>query len=245
MLPFLVLAIVRSTMYNKSSLLCPPARAARGVLKMEGNFRKTAFGGFKRQDVLQYIDGLSSEYTDEIELLNKEKGDLQNEISSLASEIASLAGDNEQLSARAELGDKAKAEAAETVARAEREVEILKEQNRQLTEKIAVLEERCARFEEASIEIGKAAIYAENMAKDIIAAATAEADRIKAEADGVKSAAYKGAADFGNTLEGAKSEFNAAVITAQNAVNAMLSAVYAATAPDDQMAIIPNEPTDM
>ena len=65
-----------------------------------GNFRRSAFGGFNRDDVVGYIEKYSAEHhasLAENEKLRSENGELSLKVSELEGEVEKLKADNSEL----------------------------------------------------------------------------------------------------------------------------------------------------
>ncbi len=73
---------------------------------MSANFKTCLFGGFDRQDVVSYIEKLSRENRQQVELMEKEKGELEAKVAELtakADELVALRAQVEELQAQAQL----------------------------------------------------------------------------------------------------------------------------------------------
>ncbi len=63
-------------------------------------FRSAAFGGFNRQDVLNFLEKFEKEHTEKVALLTKERDDGQEGLASLQSRVTQLEQENTQVQAK-------------------------------------------------------------------------------------------------------------------------------------------------
>ncbi len=162
-------------------------------MEASGKFKKTAFGGFKRKDVLAYIDRISSEYVREQaelkqqleELIKKESNHeqivsrLKENINELEERLKAQNEANEQLEEKIKILAEDIEQKKDMLTEKDRQYTLALEENRQLASKNEALADKCRKFDEASFEIGKAVMYAKKSADNIINEAVANAREIE------------------------------------------------------------------
>lgn len=106
----------------------------------ENGFFRTAFRGFKKQDVLEYIDSLNAAHCDEMAALTQELATSRKERDLLAEKLPVLQQEVAALKAEAESGVQAK----NALEDASRRLAVLEDENRQQKEKLETLSEKAA-----------------------------------------------------------------------------------------------------
>lgn len=101
----------------------------------ENGFFKTAFRGFRKEDVLNYIDSLNAEHCEETEALQTEKTQLAAQLSVLQQQLPAL---QEQADAAAQL--------QQALEQAEGRLALLEQENDALTAKLSAAEAEAARL---------------------------------------------------------------------------------------------------
>ena len=123
----------------------------------ENGFFATAFRGFKKEDVLTYIDSLNAEHFEELSALQQEVATLKEENEKLSADVPAMKAELETLRVQA-----AKAEALRTaLEQAEQRAVALEDEKRTLENKVAELEPRAA---EATRLTNENAVQAEQLA---------------------------------------------------------------------------------
>ena len=92
----------------------------------ENGFFGTAFRGFRKEDVLNYIDNLNTAHCEEVAALTQQAADLKNDNERLAAQLPALQTEVEQLRVRAEQAERfetALAEATEVNAKLSEQLE--------------------------------------------------------------------------------------------------------------------------
>lgn len=166
-------------------------------------FKKSIFGGFNRQNVLQCIEELNARSAEELEAKEAEKEQLEAQVKDLEARLDVQRKTNEELMAQKEARDRDFAEFQEKIDRAiaasnelknqlelqQKEIQTLKAANSELSVKKGLLEENNrvlkARVEEleeaqsgkkAGFEIGEMMVEAKKTADSIVNRASRQAD---------------------------------------------------------------------
>ncbi len=163
----------------------------------QNTFKTAVFGGFDKDDVLKYIDAMTMEFTNTEEQLGDEVAAAQRELSEKEDELREQVGVGDELRARyLELQGQLQAAAAQIKslqselaavrgysAEQEKELAIVKEQNRLLADQVERSKEENERAEAAAGEWSAALDAAGESARVMIAGAGAGAKNMVAEAE--------------------------------------------------------------
>ena len=157
----------------------------------ENRFRTVAFGGFHKQDVLNYITSASKDYQDQSVDLKKKVESLQSERDALAEKNAAAEEVRKKNAADLERLSETLAERTDALTRAERELSALKESYEQAAARLAELEEKLPRLEAdaqayAALKDHTATIELEahRKAQETIDQAQTQAVKIRSELEG-------------------------------------------------------------
>ena len=193
-------------------------------------FRKSAFGGFKRQDVLQCIEELNAHHTEALEEKEAEKKELSEQLQALTEELEEQKRMTEKNEARtrdfAECQEKieraivASSELKNQLESQQKEIQALKAANSELSVKRSLLEENNrtlkARVEEleeeksgrkTSIEIGEMMVEAKKTADGILSRASRQADAAHASAEAETAGISARLAEIRTQLSEASEDF--------------------------------------
>ena len=179
---------------------------------MQENFRSQAFG-FNKKDVVDYIFNLNNEKeklemesSAEIKELSAENERLTSENLTLASEKERLEEEVQKLRAEVADADIHKSRLFEEINETrrmlldnEREFNIKNEQISKLIAENEDYAEKCEKYAEISRDVGKTIMEAKQMAMDIV-------ERAKKEAEEIRKATEKSAAETLRELSGANTE---------------------------------------
>ena len=113
----------------------------------ENRFRTVAFGGFHKQDVLNYITSASKDYQDQSVDLKKKVESLQSERDALAEKYAAAEETRKKYAADCERYSTTLTERTDALTRSERELSALKEIYEQAAARLAELEGRLPQLE--------------------------------------------------------------------------------------------------
>ena len=113
----------------------------------ENRFRTVAFGGFHKQDVLNYITSASKDYQDQSVDLKKKVESLQSERDALAEKYAAAEETRKKYAIDCERYSTTLTERTDALTRAERELSALKEAHEQAVARLAELEKKLPQLE--------------------------------------------------------------------------------------------------
>ena len=151
-------------------------------------FRTVAFGGFHKQDVLDYITSSSKEYQNQIAGLKEQAESAQREREELAEKAESAEAARQERAAECERLSAALTERTAALEQAERELAALKAEHETASARLAELEEKLPGLEEdatayAALKDRTATIELEahRKAQETMEEATAQAAKIRSE----------------------------------------------------------------
>lgn len=175
------------------------------VMRMEVvKFKKSLFGGFRRRDVLQFIEEFAAEKADEIHDLTEKVNQLQAKLNDTQTELQTRCAERNQIATqREELAEKAKQQEerlavmeedlkkASSESKAslqllkERDVKIafLEDKAQKLTIKLEACESKSRKYDKLSVEIGEMILEAKQSAEVIIRQAEHRSAELTAETD--------------------------------------------------------------
>lgn len=175
------------------------------VMRMEiVKFKKSLFGGFRRRDVLQFIEEFAGEKADEINELTEKVNQLQTKLNDTQTELQTRCAERNQIATeRAELAEKAKKQEErlaaiemdlakrESESKAslqllkERDVKIafLEDKSQRLAVKLEACENKSRKYDQLSVEIGEMILEAKQSAEVIIRQAEHRSAELTAETD--------------------------------------------------------------
>lgn len=157
---------------------------------MENNtFKGSMFGGFKRQDVLDYIEKTAKENSEAAEKANSEIESLKKELEQAKSDVSRLTEENiavttardniqSKLFDATESLDETKAELEKRAA----EIEALRQKAYEFGAKISELEPEVEKYHELRNGIADVELAAKKRAADLVSEAKAQADSLMSEA---------------------------------------------------------------
>ena len=201
-------------------------------MSSEKILKKSTFGGFKKEGVLNYIEELQTEILTlkkelnnknadqkEIEDLTKKNKNYENEISTLKAEIADLKNENDELKNKNELYSDELIQARTTSNELELKISVYEKKLSEIEKKFAEIENAYANSsseinDKASIMMQDAVSYSEKII--FKANETAKASVLKADA-AIKNAVAD-VADASANIKSAHSEYNRSVISLEKSV---------------------------
>lgn len=146
-----------------------------------GRFRSAAFGGFHRQDVLDYIQTLTQESQDTIKALTSQLEESQTEQARIEQELQSLKTEHSQMEEKCKVLEE---ELTRCKAQAEQQGAVLSEvetQARELRSRVAELEPGAASWQNIKSTAGDIEVSAHERAQITIQEAQSQAAEIHAE----------------------------------------------------------------
>lgn len=181
-----------------------------------GVFRKSAFGGFNKSDVLVYLDRVSAQHEQERSELGEHIGKLESinrqlneELGSCKSQIETLSGRLEEEQGRLSEAEQSAShmllrltEQMEQTEARERDLQIQTELCRQLREQIGEYEERVRKYEEISAKIDCTLRDAKENAEQIVSEAERRASSIVGDAEQKASAVRGELGSFREEIDG-------------------------------------------
>lgn len=147
-------------------------------MKNDKLFRETAFGGYKREDVLKYIEALDGAHKSSVEDLNDQILELKNALTEATRKNESMAKELEIKTAFAAEAETLKSELEEKNAQIEELIHRCEELSQQTDAVVQQCEELTAQLEK-----GKQGFSCEHLQDGICAAVTQRAEGILAQAD--------------------------------------------------------------
>ncbi|MDF2566546.1 MAG: hypothetical protein K0R90_2 [Oscillospiraceae bacterium] len=168
-------------------------------MEHSGNFKKSLFGGFKRKDVLAYIDEMTQEHHASEQELVLEIDNLKKKSEELGQEIQGTKNDNKTLAEELLLKqqenekflsdfDELKKEIESLKFKLEsahvdidvktREMNSLKEQNRQFQFRAEALEIKNKKYDQFNVELSDMLLESKHVADGIVSNAKSEAEEI-------------------------------------------------------------------
>ena len=167
-------------------------------------FKKSLFGGFRRRDVLQFIEEFAGEKADEIHDLTEKVNQLQTKLNDTQAELQTRCAERNQIATeRAELEERAKnqeerlavveEELAKVTSESKASLQLLKERDvkiafledkaQKLTIKLEACESKSRKYDKLSVEIGEMILEAKQSAEVIIRQAEHRSAELTAETD--------------------------------------------------------------
>ena len=167
-------------------------------------FKKSLFGGFRRRDVLQFIEEFAGEKADEIHDLTEKVNQLQTKLNDTQAELQTRCAERNQIATeRAELEERAKKqeerlavveeELAKVTSESKASLQLLKERDvkiafledkaQKLTIKLEACESKSRKYDKLSVEIGEMILEAKQSAEVIIRQAEHRSAELTAETD--------------------------------------------------------------
>ena len=157
----------------------------------ENRFRTVAFGGFHKQDVLNYITSASKDYQDQSVDLKQKAETAQKERDALAEKYEAAEAARKKSAADCERLSATLTERTNALERAERELSALKEEHEKTVTRLAELDEKLPRLEAdaeayAALKDHTATIELEahRKAQETVDQAQAQSAKIRNELDG-------------------------------------------------------------
>lgn len=130
---------------------------------MDNQFRNAAFGGFNRQDVMDYLERTAKEHAEALEQLRSLLDAAQKERDELTAQVQALTEERDA--------------ARQTAAVAE-QMPTLQEENNQLKERVAQLEPDAAAYAAIKERMANMELDAHRRAQDIVDQARAQSDEL-------------------------------------------------------------------
>ena len=153
-------------------------------------FKKSLFGGFRRRDVLQFIEEFAGEKADEIHDLTEKVNQLQTKRNQIATERAEL---EERAKNQEERLAVVEEELAKVTSESKASLQLLKERDvkiafledkaQKLTIKLEACESKSRKYDKLSVEIGEMILEAKQSAEVIIRQAEHRSAELTAETD--------------------------------------------------------------
>lgn len=134
---------------------------------MDNRFRSAAFGGFNRQDVIEYLERSAREHKLQLEQLQGQVESAQQESERLEAKVQELAGQHDELAARAQQAERLPA---------------LEEEVRRLRELVARLEPDAAAYAAIKERAATMELEAHQRAQAIVDQAKNQAAQVTGEA---------------------------------------------------------------
>lgn len=134
---------------------------------MDNQFRSSAFGGFNRQDVIEYLERSAKEHKLQLEQLQGQVESSQQESERLEAKVQELAGQHDELAARAKQAERLPA---------------LEEEVRRLRELVAQLEPDAAAYAAIKERAATMELEAHQRAQAIVDQAKNQAAQVTGEA---------------------------------------------------------------
>lgn len=174
-------------------------------------FRNAAFGGFNRQDVLEYIERAAKENNAQLDALRQENETIRNRNQELERELDQLKEAHAALTEARETADNAEA------ASLRQQVEELREENRRLQPEVDALRELKAKLADIEVEArvrGESIVQKANAeAEDTMEKALAEADSVvqkaKSDAAAIRVTADRALGQAQRTFEATRTDLEA------------------------------------
>lgn len=144
-------------------------------MSMQQQFRSAPFGGFHRQDVLNYIEASARKHTAEVEALRRELERTKQELEEARARAASAEAELDRLAPQAAQAERSTAELEEKrsgLAMAELELRQLRAQN-------AMLQTKAEAYEAVKEKTGGIELEAHQRAKRVVEEAQQEADNLR------------------------------------------------------------------
>ncbi len=201
-------------------------------MEWNGQFKKTAFGGFDREDVLRFFSQYEEETKEKMDalsgenqLLKQQTEQLEQEKQTLSAALASATAEKEEMSHRLEALQKTCDQTIQALKDSKLEYEVLsremvavKSQNSEFAMKRNVLEQHNKRLME-EVETLKKKVSCEELSVTV-GEIVAEA---KVLADGVVGKAVEKASEIEKTILSERVKVNDAFERAQSELNALIS----------------------
>lgn len=158
-------------------------------------FRSVLFGGFRREDVLQYIEKVDKSYAEQTDMLKKQAEDARNALSELRVQNREYADKNKELLQKIETMTKDMdsirmqmdeiernfvRQETESIAQEEHMLEMLAE-NEKLQQENERLQKKCGEYDAAKDKIAEMELSAYRRAKKIEQDAREEAKKVQAQ----------------------------------------------------------------
>lgn len=207
-------------------------------------FRKSLMGGFKKKDVLSFIDGMIKgaqdaevQLNNQINALTDSRNALQKQVDDFSQRVGELEA---QLTAAKEkieylnLENKKMQSELIRIKRSAKEEEAYLAEKEELLDRIRQLEEKGSKYDEISVKLGAIYVEAHQTAAKLVEDAKKKSDLVSSEANSIVDNIAFGIEDFRNSVDMLRSDVKASVFLIEKKLNDICKAL------DDSLARFKN-----